>query len=347
MQSTNVILEDAQQRASVTECVLELAISFLSIRDLLAVSTINHHFLHHVRSREDIWSFFYNEFDSMVDNRPFMESNAECRCEMKRLLMRIPPRMHGRKVDQDLFQSHPQDHAARQHDWGPLLYCMELGICPYWDIGESGELLDVFVMEGTTELVYLPREFPVYCQDCNNWLDSTQQLVEHCKSDFHLFAREPRLVDPRSHSDFYGGSAFEKTKALAIYPLTVASIFRNITESPSSQEVMDTFTEIVQHVMRRVVRHATGATEGPEISDCTTDLISEFCTDYITDGFFSGDKYALLTIYAGWQPTYGYFLHGLGSYLCNQTSDFLLSNYLNDGQRIRVLCFSEMELFGL
>jgi len=104
MQTSDVILaDDNNVEHRINEIVLKLALSFLSIRDLLAVSATNHHFLDHVRSREDLWNFFYHGFDSLVESHPFMdESNAECRCEMKRLLMRIPPRMHGQKVDQDL-----------------------------------------------------------------------------------------------------------------------------------------------------------------------------------------------------------------------------------------------------
>lgn len=239
-------------------------------------------------------------------------------------------RIHGEKVDQDLFQPHPLDSAARLHDLGPLLYWIELGTCSYWGIyAESGELSDIFLVEGTSHLVYLHRDFPVRCKDCKNWLYSTEDLVEHCRSDAHLFARDPRLFDPRSQESFHELSAFERTKALTIYPLTVVSAFRDITTSSSSQEVIDVFTSINGHLMRRILRPATGL-EAPDVSECTSDVISEFCIDYVTDGFFSGDKYALLIIQPGCLPTYGYFLDRLGSYLCCLMADYLLPDHLKE-----------------
>ncbi|CAJ1961403.1 unnamed protein product [Cylindrotheca closterium] len=355
--------QDTRQLVQINEIVLKLALPFLSIRDLLAVSVVNHHFLHHVKSRNDVWSCFHQEFDS---RHSFLESSCSCRggklSRIDRLMMRIPPRIHGDKVsvDQDKFRPHPLDSAAREYDddddRSSLIYCMEFGNCPHWNIDrESGELLDGFFrMEGTTirELVPLPREFPVYCEDCRTWLHSTEQLIEHCKSDSHLFAKEPRLIDPRSKQGFQELSAFEKTKALTIYLLAVSAVFREITMSPGSQEAMDWFTSLVHCIMQMILRQTVGLEDHhPDaISDSwTRDVISELCIDYITDAFLSGATCAHLVVtYNGWKPAAGEcLLHGLGIYLCTQASDHLLAELLTDEFEpayIRGLCISALEM---
>lgn len=338
--AANDVLEDAQQH--INETVLKLAIPFLSIRDMLAVSVTNHHLLQHVQSRNDVWTHRYQSFR----NHPFFDEESDpCQtsCAVNRLNMRIPLRIHGKKVKLNLCQSHPLDSTARQHQLGPLLYLMKGG----WDIDdESGELLDGFVVEETNDCVCLPREFPVYCKDCETNLGSMEELIEHCSSEAHLFADKPRLIDPRSKVSFHDLSAFEKTITLAIFPLTVKSILRDIIMSSNSQEVMDGFTRIVQRVMQGFLRSAMGA-EAPDVSDCSSDVISEFCIDYATDGFFTGDKYALFTINEGWHPTFGYFLDGLGSYVCNRMFDCLLADHLKEGETNRVLRPTNAQLVGL
>ncbi|CAJ1961401.1 unnamed protein product [Cylindrotheca closterium] len=349
------VVDDVQQQNN--ETVLKLALAFLSIRDLLAVSAVNHHFLKHVRSRNDVWVCFYQEFES-YHSFPCLGGALS---EVHRLMMRIPPRMHGDKIVPDSFRLHPLDSAARQHDddddWGPLLYCMECGTCPYWNIDdESGELLDIFFrMEGAfhQEHLYLPRDFPVFCEDCKVWLYSTEHLIEHCKSDAHLFAREPRLLDPRCKQGFQELSAFERTKALTIYPLSVYAVFREITMSPSSQEEIDVITSNIQRLMRRVVTQIFGPEDyDPDVvSDCcTSDVISEFCIDFVTDAFFSGHEYAFVILYGGWQPE-SFEHHGLGIYLRTRTFEYLLSDFfMNDwceSSLSQTICMSNFDVFGM
>ncbi|KAL3930150.1 MAG: hypothetical protein SGBAC_011887 [Bacillariaceae sp.] len=338
--AANDVLEDAQQQ--INETVLKLAIPFLSIRDMLAVSVTNHHLLQHVQSRHDVWTHRYQSFQ----NHPFFDESVPCLallCAVNRLNMRIPLRIHGKKVKLNLCQSHPLDRAARQHQFGPLLYLIKGG----WDIDdESGELLDVFVVEETNDFVYLPRDFPVYCKDCETSLGSMEELIEHCSSEAHLFANMPRLVDPRSQESFHDLSAFEKTITLTIYSLTVKSVLRDIILSSNSQEAMDGFTRILQRIMQGFLGSAMGP-EAPDVSDFSSDVISGFCIDYATDGFFTGDKYALFTINEGWHPTFGYFLDGLGSYVCNRMFDCLLPDQLKEGETNRVLRPTNARLVGL
>jgi hypothetical protein len=214
--------QDTPPESNVNETLLALILPYLDSSTLANVAATSQALLQQVCQRDELWDPVFQKLDYGI-----------VRAKFKYELLRIPPRIPGHYLCRVV-----EDETTGMV--GNRLFPLRYGKSIYTRAiaNENGVLVDLFRVPGTNAKTYLCRDFPVFCSDCNVSLATTKELVDHCCTDAHIFAKCPELLDPRRKGSFENSTVYEKAKALGEYRARIESYFRKASMVPKNQQVL-------------------------------------------------------------------------------------------------------------
>jgi hypothetical protein len=222
--------QDTPPESNVNETLLALILPYLDSSTLANVAATSQALLQQVYQRDELWESVFRKID-----------NGIARPNFRYGLLRIPPRIPGHCF---CLVVEDETTGMRENRLLPLLDEKRIYTRSFAD--ENGVLVDFFGVPGSDDKYELCRDFPVFCSDCSVSLATTRELVDHCCTDAHIFAKCPELLDPRRKESFENFTFYGKAKALGEYSARIESYFRKASMVPKNQRVLRGVTWRIQ-----------------------------------------------------------------------------------------------------